>query len=698
MSDGGAHRSSEAEGPVGGGQLIGGRYRLAERIGSGGMGAVWRAHDDLVDREVAVKQPHLPGSPDDPAHQRAAHRLHREARAAARVDHPCAVTIHDVVVEDGLPWIVMELIRGESLYERLLRGTLSPVETARIGLAVLGALRAAHAVGIVHRDVKPANVLLGPHGRVVLTDFGIAHVQGEESLTVSGEFVGSLEFIAPERMSGRGAGPASDLWSLGVLLYAAVEGGSPFRRTSLESTLAAILAADPPEPERAGPLGPLILHLLRREPEARPDAVAVGEALEGVVGSATGGWAGGVTGSSAGSSAGFSVGSSVGVGPGELPPGTDVTAGDEAGEEAPEGTGQETGAAQEPEGLREFGEDQGTVLLGQRAGERAEAAKETEGKEAAPGAGSAAGSATGEESAKAAGSAAGSATGEESAKAAGSAAGSATEEESAKASAKASASAAGEEERARSETGAGQISQAPRKPPHRRPLAVGLAVGLVGALLAGGVWAGIAAVGEEGGGADGAAGVGAPPAETDAEDPEDEPDPDDGDDGTEPAGTSGSPSGSADAWVSHTETEMAAVLALPEEYQEIARQGGPDYQPRLVVYSAGDVDVRLTQWDRAPKDARGQAEAAHDTWAEYDPEARTQYTETGFEDGDAVIADTTYTVEGTSRLRVMELMILTDDGRMYELRVDMPKGTPQERSGTSVFKGARDRLLLTPVN
>ncbi|MET7567870.1 serine/threonine-protein kinase [Streptomyces sp. NPDC005492] len=266
------------------GRLVGGRYRLLERIGSGGMGTVWRAFDELVDREVAVKQPRLPGDPEDEAFQRAAHRLYREARAAARVDHPSAVAIHDVVIEDELPWIVMELVRGESLHELLGRGPLTPADSARIGLSVLGALRAAHAVGIVHRDVKPANVLLGPHARVVLTDFGIAHIQGEESLTASGEFVGSLEFIAPERMSGTGAGPASDLWSLGVLLYAAVEGASPFRRTTVESTLGAILAGDPPEPTRAGPLGPLILRLLARDPEARPGPEEVGAVLEAVAG------------------------------------------------------------------------------------------------------------------------------------------------------------------------------------------------------------------------------------------------------------------------------------------------------------------------------------------------------------------------------------------------------------------------------
>ncbi|CAM5372754.1 Serine/threonine-protein kinase PknD [Streptomyces alboniger] len=266
--------------------LLGGRYRLVERIGSGGMGTVWRARDELVEREVAVKQPRLPGDLEDEEHRRAAHRLYREARAAARVDHPAAVSIYDVVVEeeDGLPWIVMELVRGESLHQALRRGPLPPREAARVGLAVLGALRAAHAVGIVHRDVKPANVLLGPHHRVVLTDFGIAHVQGEESLTATGDFVGSLEYVAPERMSGTGAGPPSDLWSLGVLLYTAVEGSSPFRRTAPETTLAAIVAADPPEAKRAGPLRPLMAGLLAKDPEQRPDAEEAARVLESVAG------------------------------------------------------------------------------------------------------------------------------------------------------------------------------------------------------------------------------------------------------------------------------------------------------------------------------------------------------------------------------------------------------------------------------
>ncbi|WUN47650.1 protein kinase [Streptomyces sp. NBC_00306] len=267
---------------AGDGRLIGGRYRLVERIGSGGMGTVWLARDEVVGRDCAVKEPRLPGDPSDPVHQRLCRRLQREARAAAQVEHPSAVSVHDVVTDGGLPWIVMELVRGESLHALLKRGALPPEEAARIGLAVLGALAAAHAKGIVHRDVKPANVLLGPHGRVVLTDFGIARVQGEEPLTVSGEFVGSLESIAPERMQGVPAGPESDLWSLGVLLYAAVEGWSPFRRTTLESTLAAILQAEAPEPVRAGPLADLIVRLLAKEPSHRPSAQEVERELEAV--------------------------------------------------------------------------------------------------------------------------------------------------------------------------------------------------------------------------------------------------------------------------------------------------------------------------------------------------------------------------------------------------------------------------------
>ncbi|MCP9960157.1 serine/threonine-protein kinase [Streptomyces sudanensis] len=259
-----------APGPdSGAGRLVGGRYRLLERLGSGGMGTVWRARDEVVDRDVAVKEPRLPETLSE-AERHTAHRhMQREARAAARIDHPSVVCIHDVVTEDGSPWIVMELVRGRSLADLLDEGTLPPAEAARIGLAVLGALNAAHEAGVLHRDVKPGNVMVGRHGRVVLTDFGIAQVEGEQKLTETGAFIGSPEYIAPERVLGRRAGPESDLWSLGVTLYQAVEGVSPFRRQTTPSTLQAILLAELPPARHAEELHETIRGLLRKEPESR---------------------------------------------------------------------------------------------------------------------------------------------------------------------------------------------------------------------------------------------------------------------------------------------------------------------------------------------------------------------------------------------------------------------------------------------
>ncbi|WP_329335675.1 serine/threonine protein kinase [Streptomyces sp. NBC_00663] len=522
------------------GRLIGGRYRLVERIGSGGMGTVWRALDELVDREVAVKQPRLPGDPEDEAHQRASHRLYREARAAARVDHPAAVSIHDVVVEDGLPWIVMELIRGESLHEVLQRGPVTPAESARIGRAVLGALRAAHSVGIVHRDVKPANVLLGTHGRVVLTDFGIAHVQGEESLTVSGEFVGSLDFVAPERMSGKGAGPSSDLWSLGVLLYAAVEGEPPFRRTTVESTLAAVLSHEPPEPERAGSLGPLITRLLAKDPDRRPDAEEAAKVLDAVAE----GW--------------------------------------------PVPSLAETPAVQKPDEMAELGEDSGTVQL--------------------------------------------------------------TKPEPA----------------AQPDT-----TVVPVPKPKARLLRRPLPAALLGAALAAGVGLGAAYVLAE-----------PEPAPISVADPE----------------YSSAPAATAtdiadEPWGRTREKDMRAVLYVPSRYAEYHRQGDATDQPRMVIYQGDAVQLRLTEWDRAPATPTVRAKQQADEWARLG-EAATQFTRTSLQGRPAVVADTTYDAEEGRPTRVMQLVVATDDGRMYELRVDMPKGTPDEKEGTSVFKAARARLEI----
>ncbi|MER6775921.1 MULTISPECIES: serine/threonine-protein kinase [unclassified Streptomyces] len=275
--------TAEAAAAPGGERLIAGRYRLLSRLGEGGMGTVWRARDETLQREVAVKEVRPPAGlgPDDIA--RMYGRLEREAWAAARIPDRHVVTVHDVVMDDGRPWIVMELVRGPSLADLLwAEGPLTPRYAAHIGAEVLGALRAAHAVGVEHRDVKPANVLLAEDGRVVLGDFGIAMVEGSTALTMAGEVVGSPEYLPPERALGRPSGPESDLWSLGVMLYAAVEGISPFRQDTVLSTLRAVVDEEPPVPVRAGPLAPVIAGLLRKEPAQRTPAAEVAEALRDI--------------------------------------------------------------------------------------------------------------------------------------------------------------------------------------------------------------------------------------------------------------------------------------------------------------------------------------------------------------------------------------------------------------------------------
>ncbi|MER8008431.1 serine/threonine-protein kinase [Streptomyces sp. NPDC094149] len=268
------------------GQLVAGRYRLADSIGSGGMGRVWRAHDEVLHRAVAIKELTAALYVSESDRERLLARTRAEARAAARINHSAVVTVHDVLEHDGRPWIVMELVEGYSLADAVKeRGRVEPAEAARIGLWVLRALRAAHSAGVLHRDVKPGNVLLGHDGRVLLTDFGIAQIEGDTTITRTGEVVGSVDYLAPERVRGHDPGPASDLWALGATLYTAVEGRSPFRRTSPLSTMQAVVEEDAAEPKFAGPLGPVMAALLAKDPAQRPGAAEaeqmLAEAAEG---------------------------------------------------------------------------------------------------------------------------------------------------------------------------------------------------------------------------------------------------------------------------------------------------------------------------------------------------------------------------------------------------------------------------------
>ncbi|MEU3573618.1 serine/threonine-protein kinase [Kitasatospora sp. NPDC036755] len=261
-------------------RLLAGRYELGERLGRGGMGTVWRAWDRMLDREVAVKEltvNHLPEEDLQILHT----RMKREASAAARIKHPGVITVHDVLEQDGRPWIVMELVDGRSLADVISQdGTLQPRAAAEVGSQVLAALHRGHQLGVLHRDVKPANVLLERGtGRVVLLDFGIAKYEGATELTRPGDLVGSPDYLAPERAQGERPGPASDLWGLGATLYAAVEGQSPFRRDSPITTLAAVVDEPLPESRRAGPLGPVLAALMAKDPAERPAADEVARML-----------------------------------------------------------------------------------------------------------------------------------------------------------------------------------------------------------------------------------------------------------------------------------------------------------------------------------------------------------------------------------------------------------------------------------
>ncbi|MDG9705574.1 serine/threonine-protein kinase [Streptomyces sp. DH37] len=264
------------------GRLLGGRYRLGDVLGRGGMGTVWRAEDEVLGRTVAVKELRFPSSVDEEEKRRLVTRTLREAKAIARIRSSSAVTVYDVVDEDDRPWIVMELVDGRSLADVLREdGPLEPQRAAEVGLAILDVLRAAHREGILHRDVKPSNVLIADEdGRVVLTDFGIAQIEGDPSLTSTGMLVGAPSYIAPERARGQRPGPPSDLWSLGGLLYAAVEGHPPYDKGSAIATLTAVMTEPLEPPKRAGKLEEVIHGLLRKDPDERLDEPGARRLLE----------------------------------------------------------------------------------------------------------------------------------------------------------------------------------------------------------------------------------------------------------------------------------------------------------------------------------------------------------------------------------------------------------------------------------
>jgi serine/threonine protein kinase len=269
----------------GDGRLLARRYRLLTVVGHGGMGTVWHAHDEVLGRDVAVKEVILPHGMSQDEREVHHKRTFREARTAARLAHPGVVTVFDVVEEGGRPWIIMELIKAPSLDQVIKdKGRLPPRRAAQIAREMLGALHTAHEAGVLHRDVKPSNVLVAPGDRVVLTDFGIATAAGDVTLTQTGLVMGSPAYIAPERARGRTAGPASDLWALGVTLYAMVEGGaSPYDRSEPMASLIAVISEDPEPPVHAGPVRPIIEGLLRKDPEARLSALEAGAMLDQVV-------------------------------------------------------------------------------------------------------------------------------------------------------------------------------------------------------------------------------------------------------------------------------------------------------------------------------------------------------------------------------------------------------------------------------
>ncbi|MEV0615944.1 serine/threonine-protein kinase [Nonomuraea sp. NPDC050404] len=259
---------------------LAGRYSLLRPLGAGGMGKVWLARDEMLDRDVAVKELTLPEGLSPKERADSVTRAVREAQATARLRHPGIVALHDVVVEEERPWLVMELLRGRTLAETVREfGPMPPDYAARVAADVLDALMVAHAQGLQHRDVKPGNVFLTESGRVVLTDFGIARQEGQATLTEQGLMIGSPGFIAPERLEGRPGGPASDLWSLGATLYVALTGAPVYGGSAAQRVRATLTQ---PVPELSGPLGPLVAAMMAYQPGARPDPLATAQALRQV--------------------------------------------------------------------------------------------------------------------------------------------------------------------------------------------------------------------------------------------------------------------------------------------------------------------------------------------------------------------------------------------------------------------------------
>ncbi|MBP2335465.1 hypothetical protein JOF41_001643 [Saccharothrix coeruleofusca] len=263
-------------------RIIGNRYALLAELGRGSMGVVWRAQDHVIGRKVAIKELHLPDGVPPEERQVLQQRVLREARTAGALNDPGVVTVYDVIIEGGLTYIVMELVEAQTLDALIRRNGPMPAEhVATLGLRILSALQAAHAAGIVHRDVKPGNIMVAPDGQVKLTDFGIAQAVDDPGLTLNNAIIGSPAYLSPERVRGEPATPASDLWAFGATLAYAVEGTAPFQRTSTASTLHAIMSEAPRLHRARGPVATVISGLLAPDPRARLTATQAAALLSG---------------------------------------------------------------------------------------------------------------------------------------------------------------------------------------------------------------------------------------------------------------------------------------------------------------------------------------------------------------------------------------------------------------------------------